>query len=217
VEAGQRAAAAIQAELGSLEEPTEPGAHAALAQLYADGDLVYTASSMPIRDQEAFVPSAGTQVKFLCNRGANGIDGLISSGVGAAVASGRPTWIVTGDLGLHHDMNGLAALRHASGPVRIVVLNNDGGGIFEFLPQAEQLERDEFEALLGTPLGLDPGWIAAAHDLPYARIERLDRLPEAARQGTVLIEIPVDRRRNVDVHTRIAGRAREALGAARGA
>ena len=68
----------------SLEEPTEPGAHAALARLYADGDLVYTASSMPIRDQEAFVPSAATQVRFLCNRGANGIDGLISSGIGAA-------------------------------------------------------------------------------------------------------------------------------------
>jgi 2-succinyl-5-enolpyruvyl-6-hydroxy-3-cyclohexene-1-carboxylate synthase len=217
LDAGQRAAAAIETELGSLEEPTEPGAHAALAQLYADGDLVYTASSMPIRDQEAFVPSAATQVRFLCNRGANGIDGLISSGVGAAVATGRPTWIVTGDLGLHHDMNGLASLRHASVPVRIVVLNNDGGGIFEFLPQAEQLERDEFEALLGTPLGLDPARIATAHDLPYARIERLDRLAEAARQGTALIEIPVDRRRNVDVHRRIAARAGEALGAARGA
>ena len=53
-------------------------------------------------------------MRFLCNRGANGIDGLISSGIGAAAASGRPTWIVTGDLGLLHDMNGLAALRHAN-------------------------------------------------------------------------------------------------------
>ena len=130
------------------------------------------------------MPSAATQVRFLCNRGANGIDGLISSGIGAGVATGRPTWIVTGDLGLHHDMNGLAALRQASAPVRIVVLNNDGGGIFEFLPQAEQLDRDEFEALLGTPLGLDPARIAAVHNLPHTRVERLDRLAEAARPGT---------------------------------
>jgi 2-succinyl-5-enolpyruvyl-6-hydroxy-3-cyclohexene-1-carboxylate synthase len=217
LDAGRRAAAAIEAELEDLDEPTEPGAHAALARLYADGDLVYTGSSMPIRDQEAFVPSAGTQVRFLCNRGANGIDGLISAGVGAAAAAGRPAWIVTGDLGLHHDMNGLAALRHASTPVRIVVLNNDGGGIFEFLPQSEQLERDEFEALLGTPLGLDPARIAALYGLPHVRVERLDRLADAARRGTGLIEIPVDRRRNVELHRRIAERVSEALGAARGA
>jgi 2-succinyl-5-enolpyruvyl-6-hydroxy-3-cyclohexene-1-carboxylate synthase len=216
-EAGRRAAAVIEAELASLEHPTEPGAHAALARLYADGDLVYTASSMPIRDQEAFVPSAAAQVRFLCNRGANGIDGLISSGIGAGVATGRPTWIVTGDLGLHHDMNGLAALGQTTAPVRIVVLNNDGGGIFEFLPQAEQLERDEFEALLGTPLGLDPARIAAVHNLPHTRVERLDRLAEAARAGTVLIEIPVDRRKNVGIHQRIAERVGEALGAARSA
>ena len=110
------------------------------AGLYADGDLVYTASSMPIRDQEAFLAGGPAEVRFLANRGANGIDGLISSGIGAAAATGRPTWIVTGDLGLFHDMNALAALRHAEVPVRIVVLDNDGGGIFEFLPQAAQID-----------------------------------------------------------------------------
>ena len=117
---------------------------------------------------------------FLSNRGANGIDGLISSGIGAAAASGRPAWIVTGDLGLFHDMNGLAALRDADAPVRIVVLNNDGGGIFEFLPQARQIDRDEFEALLGTPLEIDPERIAAAHGVPYARVEDLGELDRAA-------------------------------------
>jgi 2-succinyl-5-enolpyruvyl-6-hydroxy-3-cyclohexene-1-carboxylate synthase len=212
LEAGHGAAAAIDVELRKLDEPTEPGAHAALSHLYADGDLVYTASSMPIRDQEAFVSSAPTQVRFLCNRGANGIDGLISSGIGAAAASGRPTWIVTGDLGLYHDMNGLAALGEASVPVRIVVLNNDGGGIFEFLPQAEQIEREEFDALLGTPLGLDLARVAAVYDLPHERVERLDRLAAAAGRGTALIEIRVDRRRNLELHRRIAERVAEALG-----
>ena len=101
-------------------------------------------------------------------------------------------------------------------PVRIVVINNDGGGIFEFLPQAEQLEREEFEAVLGTPLGLDPAKVAALHGLSHVRIERLDQLAEAARE-TALIEVPVDRRENVAVHRRIAERAAEALGAARDA
>ncbi len=136
-------------------QPTEPGAHAALGRLYADGDLVYTASSMPIRDQESFV-AAGPAVGALPlqpRRERHRRAGLVRASAPPS-ASGRPTWIVTGDLGLFHDMNALATLRHAEAPVRIVVLNNDGGGIFEFLPQAGQVDRDEFEALLGTPVGL---------------------------------------------------------------
>ncbi len=95
---------------------------------------------MPIRDQEAFLAPSSTDALFLCNRGANGIDGLVSSGIGAAHASGRPTTIVTGDLGLLHDVGGLAALRDVSTPVRIVVIDNDGGGIFGFLPQEPALD-----------------------------------------------------------------------------
>jgi 2-succinyl-5-enolpyruvyl-6-hydroxy-3-cyclohexene-1-carboxylate synthase len=214
--ADREAAAAIHAELARLDPPTEPGLHAALGRLYADGELVYTASSMPIRDQEAFAAPSPAEVRFLCNRGANGIDGLVSSGIGAAAASGRPTWIVTGDLGLYHDMNGLAALAEASAPVRIVVINNDGGGIFEFLPQAEQLDREEFEALMGTPVGLDPAKVAALYEVPYTRIEQLDELDGAARRGTGLLEVPVDRRANVEIHRRIADRVGEALGSVRG-
>jgi 2-succinyl-5-enolpyruvyl-6-hydroxy-3-cyclohexene-1-carboxylate synthase len=213
--AGARAAAAIDAALEELTELTEPGIHAALADLYVDGDLVYTASSMPIRDQEAFVPSRPAQVRFLCNRGANGIDGLVSSGIGAAVASGRPTWIVTGDLGLAHDLGGLAALREAGAPVRVVVIDNGGGGIFEFLPQAGQIERDEFEALLGTPLGLDVARIASLYEIPHLRVADLAELRRT--DETTLIEVPVDRRRNVAVHRRIADRVADALGAVRGA
>src|SRR6185503_9506294 len=108
---------AFAAELRDVDAPTEPGLQLALGGLYRDGDLVYTASSMPIRDQEAFLPPNGADVLFLCNRGTNGIDGLISSGIGAAHASGRPTVIVTGDLGLLHDVGGLAALREVSAPV----------------------------------------------------------------------------------------------------
>ena len=126
--------------------------HRALGPPTRDGDLIYTASSMPIRDQEAFLGAGDTDALFLSNRGANGIDGLISSGIGAARASGRPTTIVTGDLGLLHDLGGLAALRDVSTPVRIVVIDNGGGGIFHFLPQEQALRGEEFEALLGTPV-----------------------------------------------------------------
>ena len=216
LDAGRLAAEAIEAEMATAEGPTEPAVHVELARLYRDRDVVYTASSMPIRDQEGFVPSGDASVTFLCNRGANGIDGLISSGIGAAAALARPTWVITGDLGLYHDMNGLAALRGVEPPVRIVVLNNDGGGIFEFLPQADQIERDEFEALLGTPLGIDPAGVAELHGLPHTRITDLGGL-EAAAERTGLIEIRVDRRRNVDLHRRVAERVAGALGAFRGA
>jgi 2-succinyl-5-enolpyruvyl-6-hydroxy-3-cyclohexene-1-carboxylate synthase len=209
--ADDAAAAAIVDSLATETAPTEPGVHAALGSLYRDGDQVYTASSMPIRDQEAFLPTLPAAVKFLCNRGANGIDGLISSGLGAAAATGRPTWIVTGDLGLYHDMSGLAALRDSGPPVRIVVLNNDGGGIFEFLPQAGQVDRDEFEAVLGTPLGIAPAKVAELHGLRHVLVDDLAELGAAADAGTALIEVPVDRRRNVEIHRRIADRVGGAL------
>src|SRR5262249_24293641 len=118
--AAERAAPAVlKTELENKGAISEPAPHLALGEGHADGDLVYTASSMPIRDQETFLSAGPTDAHFLCNRGANGIDGLVSSGIGAAHASGRPTTIVTGDLGLLHDVGGLAALRDVSTPVRI--------------------------------------------------------------------------------------------------
>jgi 2-succinyl-5-enolpyruvyl-6-hydroxy-3-cyclohexene-1-carboxylate synthase len=207
---------AIEAALERLEEPTEPGLHAELGRVYADGDLVYTASSMPIRDQEFFLAPGPARVRFLCNRGANGIDGLVSSGIAAASVTGRPTWIVTGDLGVYHDMNGLAALRETSTPVRIVVPNNAGGAIFEFLPQAEQIGRDEFEALFATPVELSIERVADLYGLAYRRLDDLDRLAEAAREPRAIIEVPVDRSRNVALHRRLAEAGAAALGAARG-
>jgi 2-succinyl-5-enolpyruvyl-6-hydroxy-3-cyclohexene-1-carboxylate synthase len=203
--AERAARAAIEAELDSGEgEISEPALHLALGRAHRDGDLVYTASSMPIRDQEAFLGAAETDALFLCNRGTNGIDGLISSGIGAAHASGRPTTIVTGELGLLHDIGGLAALRDVGTPVRIVVIDNGGGGIFHFLPQAGALEESEFEALLGTPRGVDVAKAAALFDLPHRRLGSLSELPEALAAGTGLIEVRTDRRANVALHRRVS-------------
>jgi 2-succinyl-5-enolpyruvyl-6-hydroxy-3-cyclohexene-1-carboxylate synthase len=209
--AAERAArGAIEAELAAPGPITEPALHLALGRAHRDGDLVYTASSMPIRDQESFLAAEPADALLLCNRGANGIDGLISSGIGAALASGRPTTILTGDLGLLHDLGGLAALREVSTPVRIVVIDNDGGGIFHFLPQEEALAGEEFEALLGTPRGVDVARAAALFDLPHTRLESLDQLPEAFAAGG-LIEVKTDRQANVAVHQQITRRVQSSL------
>jgi 2-succinyl-5-enolpyruvyl-6-hydroxy-3-cyclohexene-1-carboxylate synthase len=211
LQAERAAREAIEAELGAAAEPTEPGLQLALGAAYGDGELVYTASSMPIRDQEAFLPAGEADTTFLCNRGANGIDGLISSGIGAAHATGKPTTILTGDLGLLHDIGGIAALRDVSTPVRIVIIDNDGGGIFHFLPQAEALGSGEFEALLGTPRGIDVAKAAALFDLPHCRLDSLDEIPDALSAGAGLIEVKVDRQANVALHRRLADRVAAAI------
>ncbi len=212
--ASAAAEAAIATELDAIDHPTEPGLQRALGRAYDDGELVYTASSMPIRDQEAFVESAQSDVLFLANRGANGIDGLVSSGIGAAAASGRPTVIVTGDLGLLHDIGGLAAAGEAEAPLRIVVVNNDGGGIFSFLPQADQIGEAEFEELLGTPRGMDHAATAALFGLAHRRIDGLADLPAALAAGTGMIEVVCDREANVGLHRMLMDAAQRAVAAA---
>lgn len=212
--AAERAArAALEAELGAGDGGaiTEPALHLALGRAHRDGDLVYTASSMPIRDQEAFLAPAATDALFLSNRGANGIDGLLSSAIGAAHASGRPTTAITGDLGLLHDLGGLAALRETDVPVRIVAIDNDGGGIFHFLPQNEAMPGEEFEALFGTPRGIDTAKAAALFDLPHLRLEHLSDLPAALAAGTALISVKTDRTTNVSIHRQITQRIQAAL------
>ncbi|MGB7589150.1 MAG: 2-succinyl-5-enolpyruvyl-6-hydroxy-3-cyclohexene-1-carboxylic-acid synthase [Solirubrobacterales bacterium] len=207
------ARAALEEELAKSDTVTEPGLQLALGAAYGDDEIVYTASSMPIRDQEAFLPSDATDALFLCNRGANGIDGLISSGIGAAHATGRATTIVTGDLGLLHDIGGLAAMRDVTAPVRIVVIDNGGGGIFHFLPQESALDAREFEALLATPRSFDAAKAADLFELPHRRIETLDELPDALADGSCLLEVRVDRKANVELHQRLAAAVATAISA----
>jgi 2-succinyl-5-enolpyruvyl-6-hydroxy-3-cyclohexene-1-carboxylate synthase len=216
--APERWLAAEAATQAALEEGfeqdaaiSEPALHRALGAAHTHGNLVYTGSSMPIRDQEAFLAAGDADALFLSNRGANGIDGLISSGIGAAQASGRPTTIVSGDLGFLHDLGSLAALRDVSTPVRIVVIDNDGGGIFHFLPQESALDSGEFEVLLGTPRGVDVAKAAALFDLPHRRLESLAELPGALAAGTGLIEVKTNRQSNVAVHRKLVERVQAAL------
>ena len=129
----------------------------------------------------------------------------------AAHASGRPTTIVTGELGFLHDIGSLAALRDVATPVRIVVIDNDGGGIFHFLPQEQAMAGEEFEALLGTPRGVHVEKAAALFDLPHRRLESLADLTDALAAGTGLIEVKVDRQTNVALHQRLTQSVHAAL------
>jgi 2-succinyl-5-enolpyruvyl-6-hydroxy-3-cyclohexene-1-carboxylate synthase len=200
---------AVDSYLAGLgDELFEPRVHRDLAALLPAGSTVFVASSMPVRDLESFLPSTGRPVRFLANRGANGIDGLVSSGLGAAAAAGGPTFVLTGDLGLYHDMNGLLAVRRLGVEATIVVMNNGGGGIFDFLPIARH--REGWEELFGTPTGLDLAKVAGLYEMPFTRVASYTDLP-GALAGPGLVEIPLDRGRNVELHREVFRRASAAV------
>ncbi|TMG58846.1 MAG: 2-succinyl-5-enolpyruvyl-6-hydroxy-3-cyclohexene-1-carboxylic-acid synthase [Chloroflexi bacterium] len=168
VGAGKRATAAIAATLVST--PLHEG-HVvrALSVRLPDPGQVFIGSSMPIRAADSFWPLVRPQQRFFANRGASGIDGLVSSGLG--VATGRdpsPTVLLLGDLSLYHDMNGLWALQRHGIRATLVVCDNNGGGVFNFLPQAEH--QDVFEEIFATPLGLDLSQVARLYGLVYSPV-----------------------------------------------
>ena len=178
---------------GSADVLSGPLVHRTIAATYADGDIVYTASSMAIRDQEANLGTSEAEVLFLANRGANGIDGLIASGIGAAWAASRPATIITGDLGFQHDVGSLALLDQTDTPVRIVVVNDRGGSIFSRLPQKDAMAEEEFEKLMTTPGHLEIKTAALAFGVPYRRIvdpaKLADGLPVGG-QSVVEVVVP---------------------------
>jgi 2-succinyl-5-enolpyruvyl-6-hydroxy-3-cyclohexene-1-carboxylate synthase len=168
VTAGKRATAAVAATLVST--PIHEG-HVvrALGARLPETSHVFIGSSMPIRAADNFWPPARTQQRFFANRGASGIDGLVSTGLGVAAGRGNvPTVLLLGDLSLYHDMNGLWALRRHGLRATVVVCDNNGGGVFNFLPQAEH--QDLFEKLFATPLGLDLSQVARLYGLVYSPV-----------------------------------------------
>jgi 2-succinyl-5-enolpyruvyl-6-hydroxy-3-cyclohexene-1-carboxylate synthase len=192
--------AAYQALIAGLSFPSEPAVVTALAEAIPAGTALYVGSSMPIRDVDTFFPSLAKPVRILSNRGANGIDGLISSGLGASVA-GQPVVILGGDLSLLHDLTALGTALRYDLPATIVVVNNDGGGIFHFLPQAAHPQH--FERLLGTPHGTNFQALAAAFGVEHHEVshgETFQDLLVSPTHGPRLIEVHTDRRENVAVH-----------------
>ncbi len=177
VSSGKRASAAIAATL--VTTPVHEG-HVvkALSTRLPDPGQVFIGSSMPIRAADSFWPLTRPQQRFYGNRGASGIDGLVSSGLGVATARNpSPTVLLLGDLSLYHDMNGLWALQRHGIKATVVVCDNNGGGVFNFLPQAEH--PDVFEEIFATPLGLDLSQVARLYGLVYSPVSERSGLEPA--------------------------------------
>ena len=202
--ASWRAADALgPAARAEAPDPFEPKAIAALAGA-APGTLIWVSSSMPIRDVESFFPSVENDLRFLANRGANGIDGVTSSALGAAIATGAPTILVTGELALMHDLGGLVAARRAGARLGILCLNNGGGGIFDFLPVAQHAEPSIYEEHVATPAPVDLEAVAALAGLEYGGEPAPGRL----------VEVRTEREENVRLHRELTAAVRAKLGAA---
>ncbi len=154
-----------------------------------DEAIVWVSSSMPIRDVEAYFPRSAKRLRFLANRGANGIDGVVSSAMGAAIAGGLPTWLLIGELALQHDAGGLLAARRAGTQLEIVCINNGGGGIFDFLPVAEHADPAAYEGHIATP----------------------SEGVELAALWPGIREIRTDRRQNARLHRELVERVAQSL------
>ncbi|HET6505972.1 MAG TPA: 2-succinyl-5-enolpyruvyl-6-hydroxy-3-cyclohexene-1-carboxylic-acid synthase [Baekduia sp.] len=200
-EADARAAAAIAATIGD-DALNEPRIARELATAVPTGAVVVIAASMPIRDVETFWPVLDTPPRALANRGANGIDGTISTAYGIADADrARPTYLLIGDVALAHDVGGLLAGRRLGVPLTIVCVDNAGGGIFDFLPVSTQ--GAEYEEHVLTPTGLDVARAAALYDARYVAAEDLATLREALQtppDGTTIVHVRTERAANVALH-----------------
>jgi 2-succinyl-5-enolpyruvyl-6-hydroxy-3-cyclohexene-1-carboxylate synthase len=199
----READALVPAALAEAPDPFEPKALAALEPALPADALVWVSSSMPVRDVEAYFPQSPKPLRFLANRGANGIDGVVSSAAGAALASGRPTFLLTGELALLHDLGGLLAARRAGAELTIVCLNNGGGGIFDFLPLAEHAEREVYERHVATPSDVDFEQVAALAGLPHRLANSAGEVTAAVAEPG-LVEVRSDRADNVRLHREVA-------------
>ena len=185
---------------------SEPAVASLVLSSARAGDVVFVGNSMPVRDADRFaIVPAGVTV--ISNRGVSGIDGCIATGLGAALASGRPTTVFIGDLAFLHDLSGAAAVAQARAHVRIVVVNNGGGGIFSFLPVAGgSVAPEQVERYFGTPHSLDLAPMALALGLRSTVCDDVESLQAALAEpivGPAVIEVRTNRQDNVACHRRL--------------
>ncbi len=178
---------------------------------------LFLGNSLPVREADRFAACSEKNLYVTANRGASGIDGNLATALGFAAGLGRPTTVFTGDLAFIHDLNSLLLLRKTKIPLTIVIPNNDGGGVFNFLPSITQLSC--FEELFIAPHGLSFASAAKLFNLPYFRVERSSDFTPAYRealslQKSSLVEVRIDRQQNVDEHKAIRELIRTEIAAA---
>jgi 2-succinyl-5-enolpyruvyl-6-hydroxy-3-cyclohexene-1-carboxylate synthase len=221
--AGWRSADELAAEAiaGVLAEAglSEPAVASELGVLLPGQATLFVASSMPVRDIETFWPAREDPPRVLCNRGANGIDGTVSSAFGAAAANDGPVVLLIGDVALAHDLGGLLAAGRLGLKLTIVLLDNDGGGIFDFLPvsQASMARAPDphdgdgesiYSRHVSTPTGLDFAKAADLYGLAHERAEDVPAFRAAleralARDSSSIVEVRTLRGENVELHRHI--------------
>jgi 2-succinyl-5-enolpyruvyl-6-hydroxy-3-cyclohexene-1-carboxylate synthase len=185
-------------------EPFEGRIFTELADLLPEGATLFVGNSMPVRDCDTFFWPQEKRIYVLGNRGASGIDGVLSTALGVAARTpAEPVVLVIGDLSFYHDLNGLLAAKLHGLQLTVVLVNNDGGGIFSFLPQADYPEH--FERLFGTPLGLDYAPTVAMYGGRFARASTWEafRAEVAAglhMSGVRVVELRTERASNVTMH-----------------
>jgi len=200
---------------GEEAEPvlSEPFVARRISQLLPAEHALILASSMPVRDANRYADPHGSNGFVCANRGASGIDGTIATAAGVTIGRGTPSTLLIGDLASLHDLNSLSLLRQI--PVLMVVVNNEGGGIFHFLPIRES--EDVFETYFATPHPADFASAAGMFGISYDRVETPDAFDDAYRtaigRGTsALIEVRTDRRTNRAIHEHLDARCAEAVG-----
>ena len=206
-----RARRSLAAYALAATEPFEGRAAVELQRALPAGAALFAGNSMPVRDADAFLASGGRPLTVVSNRGANGIDGVVSSALGHAAAGSGPVALLIGDLSLFHDLNGLwAGTRHGL-DLTIVLLNNGGSAIFHYLPQAEHGQ--VFEEWFGTPSGIDFAAAASAYGASHRLIGDWDEMRgelTASGGGVRIAEIRTDRARNRELHEAAWAAANEA-------
>ncbi|MFC3884715.1 2-succinyl-5-enolpyruvyl-6-hydroxy-3-cyclohexene-1-carboxylic-acid synthase [Bacillus songklensis] len=173
-----------------------------LASLLPDPSTLFVGNSMPIRDVDTFFYANDKSIRILANRGANGIDGVVSSALGVST-NDAPTVLLIGDLSFYHDLNGLLAAKMNKLNLTVILVNNDGGGIFSFLPQSK--EEKHFESLFGTPIGIEFEKVVEMYSGRFQRVETWKEFRQAVRdsfaqKGLKVIEVKTSRGENVILH-----------------
>jgi 2-succinyl-5-enolpyruvyl-6-hydroxy-3-cyclohexene-1-carboxylate synthase len=176
-----------------------------LIEYLPDGASIFASNSMPIRDLDTFFFNSDRNISIYANRGANGIDGVVSTALGMSTGN-APMYLLIGDLAFFHDLNGLLVAKKYQLDITIVVMNNNGGGIFSFLPQAN--EGTYFEELFGTPMDLDFASAAVFYGAHYTLVKEESEFGSALQsveghQGIKIIEVLTNREENVAIHRKL--------------